>query len=255
MAATPAYSPFSMTARKAPGPQSMLAPGGGFGQGVGASMPATGPAPVAPTLAPFDPSKVAVDDPGAAWRLSQGTRALEHSAAARGTYFTPNTMRSLVDYNQNMAGQDYAGAFNRAQQAFTLNQNTAQQGYDNKRDAFVDDRNFTDTAMRDARDFADSTRRYEETLREDKARYDRAEERVLEATEAQRQRDALIEAQRRNEENDRLQAERNAQAAADQQMAQRAMMLQAEQEAERLRRPLSKGFTLARPTMGGRAVR
>lgn len=84
--------------------------------------------PKPPTLQPFAPPGGA---DSSAFRLSQGTRALEHSAAARGTYFTPNTMRSLVDYNQQAAGDDFGANFNRSLQTHNANQNTAQTGFNN----------------------------------------------------------------------------------------------------------------------------
>ena len=52
-------------------------------------------------------------DPGYQFRLEQGTKALEGSAAARGGLFSGATGRSLQDYSQGLASQEYANAYNR----------------------------------------------------------------------------------------------------------------------------------------------
>ncbi len=52
-------------------------------------------------------------DPGYNFRLQEGTKALERSAAARGTMGGGATMKALAGYNQNMASNEYANAYNR----------------------------------------------------------------------------------------------------------------------------------------------
>jgi hypothetical protein len=52
-------------------------------------------------------------DPSYAWRLGQGQRALEQSAAARGVQFSGGTQAALVDYAQNAASQEYQNAYTR----------------------------------------------------------------------------------------------------------------------------------------------
>ena len=69
----------------------------------------------------FDPSNLQMD-PGYAWRLSEGTKALERSAAARGGLQGGGTLRALAGYSQGLASQEYQSAFNRAKDTFTLNQ-------------------------------------------------------------------------------------------------------------------------------------
>jgi len=77
-------------------------------------------------------------DPGYAFRLSEGQKALEQSAAARGGLLSGTAGKALVNYGQNAGSQEYTNAFNRYQaerqarlgplQALTgMGQTTAQQ--------------------------------------------------------------------------------------------------------------------------------
>ena len=52
-------------------------------------------------------------DPGYQFRLSEGQRALERSAAARGGLQGGGTLRALTRYSQGEASQEYANAFDR----------------------------------------------------------------------------------------------------------------------------------------------
>lgn len=54
-------------------------------------------------------------DPGYAFRLSQGMKALERSAAARGGLLSGSTLAGVTRYGQDMASQEYQNAFNRYQ--------------------------------------------------------------------------------------------------------------------------------------------
>lgn len=54
-------------------------------------------------------------DPGYAFRLSEGQKALERSAAARGGLFSGATGKALLRYGQDMGSQEYTNAFNRYQ--------------------------------------------------------------------------------------------------------------------------------------------
>jgi len=47
-------------------------------------------------------------DPGYAFRLKQGMKSLEQSAAARGGLLSGSTLRGVTDYSQGMASQEYA---------------------------------------------------------------------------------------------------------------------------------------------------
>jgi len=62
-------------------------------------------------------------DPGYGFRLKEGLRALENSAAARGGLLSGNTMRGLTRYGQELGSQEFTNAFNRyqAERAARLN--------------------------------------------------------------------------------------------------------------------------------------
>jgi len=62
----------------------------------------------------FDPSSVDVtQDPGYAFRLQQGQRALDTGAGARGQLFSGAQQKALMDYGQNLGSQEYQNAYNR----------------------------------------------------------------------------------------------------------------------------------------------
>ena len=54
-------------------------------------------------------------DPGYAFRLSEGTKALERSAAARGGLLSGATGKALTRFSQDYGSQEYTNAFNRYQ--------------------------------------------------------------------------------------------------------------------------------------------
>jgi hypothetical protein len=54
-------------------------------------------------------------DPGYAFRLSEGQKALERSAAARGGLLSGNMLKATQRYGQDMGSQEYQNAFNRYQ--------------------------------------------------------------------------------------------------------------------------------------------
>jgi hypothetical protein len=64
---------------------------------------------------PFDYNAMTAD-PGYAFRLSEGQKALDSSAAARGGLISGNALRGAVGYGQQMGSQEYTNAFNRYQQ-------------------------------------------------------------------------------------------------------------------------------------------
>ena len=74
--------------------------------------------------AEFTPAQfLANQDPGYAFRMSEGMKALERSAAARGGLLSGAALRGIQRYGQDLASQEYTNAFNRfqAQRAGTLN--------------------------------------------------------------------------------------------------------------------------------------
>ena len=54
-------------------------------------------------------------DPGYAFRLSEGQKVLDRSAAARGGLISGGALRAATRYGQDMGSQEYANAFNRYQ--------------------------------------------------------------------------------------------------------------------------------------------
>jgi hypothetical protein len=74
--------------------------------------------------ADFTPANfLANQDPGYAFRMSEGMKALERSAAARGGLLSGATLKGTQRYGQDLASQEYQNAFNRYQttRANTLN--------------------------------------------------------------------------------------------------------------------------------------
>jgi hypothetical protein len=85
-----------------------------------------------------DPATFA-KDPSYQFTLSEEQRALEHSAAARGSYFTPNTMQGLTDHAAGRAGQEYGNAYDRALGAYTTNRDTQRGNFADEMTAFGGD--------------------------------------------------------------------------------------------------------------------
>lgn len=54
-------------------------------------------------------------DPGYGFRMSEGMKALERSAAARGGLLSGTTLRGVQRFGQDLASQEYQNAFNRYQ--------------------------------------------------------------------------------------------------------------------------------------------
>lgn len=54
-------------------------------------------------------------DPGYAFRLEQGMKGLQQSAAARGGLLSGTTLKGITDYGQGAASQEYGNAYNRYQ--------------------------------------------------------------------------------------------------------------------------------------------
>lgn len=55
-------------------------------------------------------------DPGYDFRLKEGFKALERSAAARGTALSGGTLKELARYNQGFASNEFGNAYNRFQE-------------------------------------------------------------------------------------------------------------------------------------------
>ena len=61
----------------------------------------------------FGPSDYKAD-PGYAFRLSEGQKALDRQAAARGGLISGGALKAATRYGQDMGSQEYTNAFNRA---------------------------------------------------------------------------------------------------------------------------------------------
>jgi hypothetical protein len=70
--------------------------------------------PLATEYTPFGMNQFQAD-PGYAFRMSEGMKGLERSAAARGGLLSGATMKGIQRYGQDMASQEYQNAFNRYQ--------------------------------------------------------------------------------------------------------------------------------------------
>lgn len=116
------------------------------GEPRGQAAPAgTGPkAPAGPAQFPFSPVpgfkapqfvwdevfqapsyEDAAKDPGYQFRLNEGRRALEQSAAGRGTLRTGGTLKDILNYGQNAASQEYGNVFDRYARGYDTRFNTA----------------------------------------------------------------------------------------------------------------------------------
>jgi hypothetical protein len=70
--------------------------------------------PLASNYTPFGTTQFQ-QDPGYAFRLSEGMKALDRTAAARGGLLSGATLKGAQRYGQDMASQEYQNAFNRYQ--------------------------------------------------------------------------------------------------------------------------------------------
>lgn len=70
--------------------------------------------PIATEYTPFGMQQFQ-DDPGYGFRIGEGMKALERSAAARGGLLSGATLKGIQRYGQDLASQEYQNAFNRYQ--------------------------------------------------------------------------------------------------------------------------------------------
>jgi hypothetical protein len=68
-------------------------------------------------------------DPSYQFRLSEGQRALDASAAARGTLRTGGHLKDTIGYGQQFASQEYGNIYDRAAQQYGVNRGNAIQNY------------------------------------------------------------------------------------------------------------------------------
>ncbi len=77
----------------------------------------------APTL------EQAQNEPGYAFALEQGRKALENSAAAKGILRSGGTLKDLFSWGNKFAEQNYGDVFNRAKSIYDTNYNNAADAY------------------------------------------------------------------------------------------------------------------------------
>lgn len=70
--------------------------------------------------------EMVMQDPSYLWRVSQGKKALEGSAAAQGGLFSGRTGKALTDYGQNQGLSEYQNIINRLAGVSGTGQSTAQ---------------------------------------------------------------------------------------------------------------------------------
>ena len=70
---------------------------------------------------PFDFRYDANADPGTAFRMSEGVKALDRSAASRGGLLSGATLRGVERYGQDLGSQEFQNAFNRYTTGFNAN--------------------------------------------------------------------------------------------------------------------------------------
>ena len=73
------------------------------------------------TATPFDFQYDQNTDPGTAFRMSEGLKALDRSAASRGGLLSGAALKGIQNYSQGLASQEYQNAFNRYTTGFNAN--------------------------------------------------------------------------------------------------------------------------------------
>lgn len=68
-------------------------------------------------------------DPGYAFRLSEGQKALERTAAARGGLISGGALKAATRYGQDMGSQEYQNAYSRALTGYNANVARSDTGY------------------------------------------------------------------------------------------------------------------------------
>jgi len=139
-------------------------------------------APEGTTVSPGNPMDF-FNDEGYKFRLAEGKKAIENSAAARGNMLSGATLKGLENFASGLASDEYGAAYNRYGDTRDYNTNVFRDARDTGRanfesdrgfgfDAFRDERNFGEDTRRNNRDFDESGRRYEKDFGENTRRWD-----------------------------------------------------------------------------------
>lgn len=91
--------------------------------------PAGSQLPQSLQLEKFNPNIDMTQDPGYAFRLAEGQKALERTAAARGGLISGGALKAAQRFGQDYSSQEYANAYNRALTNYSTNQQTAINNY------------------------------------------------------------------------------------------------------------------------------
>ena len=105
----------------------LMGPGGQLSQTFDQTFHAPGTLPVNPMNPGGAKQDWTTADPGYAFRLAEGQKALERSASSRGTLLTGGTAKALTRYGQDYASNEYQNVYNRAQGEFQQSYNIFRQ--------------------------------------------------------------------------------------------------------------------------------
>lgn len=119
--------------------------------------PYTAPTRSADIGKPFD----FFNDEGYKFRLDEGIKGIENSAAARGNLNSGNTLKSLSKFASGLAAQEYGDAYNRftGNRQFLENQFTGDRAFD--RDTYTGDRSFNYSTAVDERNYNNANRQWD----------------------------------------------------------------------------------------------
>jgi hypothetical protein len=100
----------------------------------------TGTAPVSTPYGNFTPPNPAdvAKDPYYQFQTAEGEKALQRSAAKRGTLLSGGLLKSLEAYRQGLASSEASKAFDRAATAYGLNRDTNAQNYGQQHTSYQD---------------------------------------------------------------------------------------------------------------------
>jgi hypothetical protein len=79
-------------------------------------------------------------DPGYQFRMDEGLKAIDRSAAARGSLNSGATLKALTNYGQNLASSEYNNAYNRFNNDFSNAADRYDTNYNNAYNRFNNDR-------------------------------------------------------------------------------------------------------------------
>ena len=99
-----------------------------YDAGVNALAQIQGRTDAMPAAFQFRPEQLTTD-PGYGFRLSEGLKALERSAAARGGLLSGGTGKALTRYGQEMASQEFGNAYNRGLTEYNALRQREAEGY------------------------------------------------------------------------------------------------------------------------------